>query len=241
MAYLYAPDRKAEHPIRHLAGFEGTLQVDGYAGYKVLAARKGCELGLLLGARAPPVLRTGQGLARRRSRPRCSPASPNSIGSRARSAGAPPTSGGRASGPQPAGRGGAGAVAHHQARADQPEEQARRGDPLRAQSLGRLSLFLDDGRVEIDNNTVERAIRPLALTRKKRAVCRLGRWGRALGCRRLAGRDLQAERVEPTGLPDDAINRIIAGHPQSNIDDLLPWATHHSPQSRGLRTTLTLG
>jgi transposase len=29
-----------------------------------------------------------------------------------------------------------------------------------------LSLFLDDGRVEIDSNTVERAIRPLALNRK---------------------------------------------------------------------------
>jgi len=44
VAYLYAPDRKAEHPIRHLAGFNGTLQVDGYAGYKVLAARNAVSL-----------------------------------------------------------------------------------------------------------------------------------------------------------------------------------------------------
>ncbi|MFG1240734.1 transposase, partial [Xanthobacter autotrophicus DSM 597] len=29
-----------------------------------------------------------------------------------------------------------------------------------------LTLFLDDGRVELDNNIVERSIRPLALTRK---------------------------------------------------------------------------
>ena len=29
-----------------------------------------------------------------------------------------------------------------------------------------LSLFLDDGRIEIDNNVVERAIRPLARNRK---------------------------------------------------------------------------
>jgi hypothetical protein len=29
-----------------------------------------------------------------------------------------------------------------------------------------LSRFLDDGRIEIDNNTVERAIRPIALGRK---------------------------------------------------------------------------
>ena len=29
-----------------------------------------------------------------------------------------------------------------------------------------LSRFLDDGRIEIDSNTVERSIRPLALNRK---------------------------------------------------------------------------
>src|SRR3546814_12425052 len=29
-----------------------------------------------------------------------------------------------------------------------------------------LTLYLEDGRVEIDSNTVERSIRPLALTRK---------------------------------------------------------------------------
>jgi transposase len=39
VAYLYAPDRKAEHPVRHLAGFVGTLQVDGYAGCSPSATR----------------------------------------------------------------------------------------------------------------------------------------------------------------------------------------------------------
>jgi transposase len=28
VAYVYAPDRKAERPIAHLAGFMGTLQVE---------------------------------------------------------------------------------------------------------------------------------------------------------------------------------------------------------------------
>ena len=37
VAYFYAPDRKAERPIAHLAGFGGVLQVDGYGGYKMLA------------------------------------------------------------------------------------------------------------------------------------------------------------------------------------------------------------
>ena len=37
VAYVYAPDRKAERPIAHLKGFRGILQVDGYAGYRALA------------------------------------------------------------------------------------------------------------------------------------------------------------------------------------------------------------
>ena len=44
MAYVYAPDRKAVHPIAHLAGFRGVLQVDGYGAYKVLAGRGEVQL-----------------------------------------------------------------------------------------------------------------------------------------------------------------------------------------------------
>jgi transposase len=39
VAYVYAPVRKAERPIIHLGGFNGILQVDGYAGYRRLAER----------------------------------------------------------------------------------------------------------------------------------------------------------------------------------------------------------
>ncbi len=44
VAYLYAPDRKAEQPIRHLAGFVGVLQVAGYAGYRTLAEKNAVSL-----------------------------------------------------------------------------------------------------------------------------------------------------------------------------------------------------
>jgi hypothetical protein len=37
-----------------------------------------------------------------------------------------------------------------------------RGDPLRPAPLAGLVLFLDDGRLELDTNTIERAIRPIA-------------------------------------------------------------------------------
>jgi transposase len=44
VAYVYAPDRKAERPMTHLADFTGILQVDGYAGYRALAERGDVQL-----------------------------------------------------------------------------------------------------------------------------------------------------------------------------------------------------
>src|SRR5262245_50860814 len=44
VAYVYAPDRRAERPSAHLDGFRGTLQVDGYAGYRGLAGGGQVEL-----------------------------------------------------------------------------------------------------------------------------------------------------------------------------------------------------
>src|SRR3546814_7058946 len=40
VAYVYAPDRKAERPQFHLGDFAGILQVDGYGGYAALARRR---------------------------------------------------------------------------------------------------------------------------------------------------------------------------------------------------------
>ena len=34
--FAYSPDRKSEHPVKHLANFRGTLQADGYAGFNRL-------------------------------------------------------------------------------------------------------------------------------------------------------------------------------------------------------------
>lgn len=44
IAYVYAPDRKAEGLFNHLAGFKGVLQVDGHNAYPMLADRGEVEL-----------------------------------------------------------------------------------------------------------------------------------------------------------------------------------------------------
>lgn len=46
-AYVYAPDRKGKRPAAHLATFRGTLQVDGYGGFRALEVRP-TELASLL-------------------------------------------------------------------------------------------------------------------------------------------------------------------------------------------------
>src|SRR3954464_5922511 len=40
VVYVYAEDRKGEHPAAHLAEFQGVLQVDGYSGFKSLLANR---------------------------------------------------------------------------------------------------------------------------------------------------------------------------------------------------------
>jgi transposase len=87
-----------------------------------------------------------------------------------------------------------------------------------------LSRFLDDGRVEIDNNTVERAIRPIALNRKNALFA--GPDGGAEHWAVIASlvETCKLNGVEPQAYLTDVIARIVAGHPQSALDDLLPFA-----------------
>ena len=87
-----------------------------------------------------------------------------------------------------------------------------------------LTRFLDDGRIEMDTNTVERAIRPLALTRKNSLFA--GSEGGAEHWAILASliETCKLNGVEPQGYIEDVITRLVNGHLQSRIDELLPWA-----------------
>jgi transposase len=87
-----------------------------------------------------------------------------------------------------------------------------------------LTLFLDDGRIELDNNIVERSIRPLALTRKNSLFA--GSDGGAEHWAILASliETAKLSGVDPQAYITSVITRIVAGHPQSAIDQLLPWS-----------------
>jgi hypothetical protein len=86
-----------------------------------------------------------------------------------------------------------------------------------------LTRFLDDGRIELDNNPVERAIRPIALGRKSHLFEGSDgggvRW--ATICSLIATGKLN--NVEPFAWLRDVLKRVTDGHPASRLNELLPW------------------
>ena len=86
-----------------------------------------------------------------------------------------------------------------------------------------LERFLDDGRIEIDSNVVERAIRPLVLSRKN-ALFASGddggeRWATAASLIETC----KLNNVDPQRYFSDVLTRLVNGWPQSRIDELMPW------------------
>jgi len=85
-----------------------------------------------------------------------------------------------------------------------------------------LTRYTTDGRLEMTNNAVERAIRPLALTRKNYLFA-----GSDSGGVRAAAMYTIIESAKMTGLDPEAYLRDIlariADHPINRIDALLPW------------------
>ncbi|WP_172332884.1 transposase, partial [Mangrovicoccus sp. HB161399] len=86
-----------------------------------------------------------------------------------------------------------------------------------------LQTFLTDGRVEIDSNSVENLIRPIALNRKNALFAGHDEGGRAWG--RIASliETAKISGVEPFAYLKATLEAIAAGHPQKRIDELLPW------------------
>ena len=86
-----------------------------------------------------------------------------------------------------------------------------------------LLRFLDDGRIELDTNTVERAIRPLCLSRKN-ALFASGDDG---GARWAAVASLvetcKLNGVDPQRYFADLLTRLVNGWPNRRIDELMPW------------------
>ena len=231
VVYFYAPGRGGEYAEKFLDGFDGILQVDGYAGYNRLTGpgRKGG---------APLQLAYCWAHCRRRLREIY-----DSSGSEIAAEGLRRIAELYAIEAEirscPSER----RLAERQARSaplvqafgDWLKQQrarispkSRLGEKLAyiARHWNGLQLFLADGRVEMDSNAVENLARPIALNRKNALFA--GHDEGAAAWARIATliETAKLNGIEPYAWLKATLEAIANGHPNSRIDKRLPfWPT----------------
>lgn len=224
VAYVYAADRKAERPDAHLKDFAGILQVDGYGGYAALARRRH-ELRLAFcwahvrrkffeladsSPVATEVLHRIASLYAIEDEVRGSPAEHRQAMRDERSR--PTVEDLRQ---------------YLEARNRQLSSKSRLAEAIRY-ALTRwdgLSRFLDDGRIDLDSNTVERSIRPLALNRKNALFAGSDDGGDNWAVIATLIENCKLSGLNPHTWLTETLTRLANGHPATRIGELMPWTT----------------
>jgi transposase len=227
VVFLYAEDRKGERPAAHLAEFQGVLQVDGYSGFKsLLEGRPAGEIRLAFcwahcrrrfyeihQATASPLaeeaLRRIGELYRIEAEIRGHPAEARRAVRQERS--------------RPL------VEALHGWLGAQLERVSARSSLAEALRYALrhwegLVLFLEDGRLELDTNTVERTIRPIALGRRNALFAGSdgGAHHWAIAASLVASAKLNG--VEPLAWLTDVLERMVSGRTKAHeLERLLPW------------------
>jgi transposase len=228
VVYVYAPGRGGTHAMAALGGFKGVLQVDGYAGYNALADDKRRDIPLELAfcwahwrrdffdhakCGAAPIAEealkriTALYAIEADIRGRCADER-RAI----RQANAKPLIDDL--------------FAWLQERLENLPRKSQLAETIRYGLKRRQGLerFIDDGRIEIDNNAVERAIRPIALNRKNALFAGSDEGGVAWGVIASLIETCKLNGVEPHAYLSDVLAKIVQGWPANRLDDLLPWA-----------------
>jgi transposase len=233
VAYVYAPDRKAMQPIAHLAGFKGILQVDGYAGYRPLAEKGDVQLAfcwshvrrrfyeLAVGGPAPIASEALERIAALYAIEKDIRGRSANERRSVRQARTCPLI--------------ADLEPWLRERLALISQKSKLAEAIRY-ALSRwegLTRFLDDGRVEIDSNTVERSIRPIALNRKNALFAGSDGGGENWAIIASLIETCKLCGVDPQAYLANALIRIVNGHLNSQIDELLPWA--YARQAEPLR------
>jgi transposase len=87
-----------------------------------------------------------------------------------------------------------------------------------------LIRFLDDGRIEVDSNTVERAMRPIALTRKNALFAGSDEGAENWAMLASLIETCKLHGVNPEAYFTDVLTKLVNNWPNNRIAELLPWA-----------------
>jgi len=225
VAYTYAPGRGGKYADNILQGFSGILQVDGYAGYNRLLKRASQDVELaycwaharrklydVAKASTAPIAQEGlkqiAALYRIEAEIKGHSAEERLTARHDRTK------------PKLDAFEKWLTFSRAQVSAKSPTGQALK---YIAKYWNGLNLFLTDGRIEIDNNSVERTIRPIALNRKNALFA--GHEAGAQNWAMLASliETCKLNAVEPHAYISGILTAIVNGHKQSDIEALLPW------------------
>ena len=228
VVYLYAEDRKGEHPAAHLAEFEGVLQVDGYSGFRRLLAGRPpdqiklafcwahCRRGFYELYRSTGSPLAGEALRR--------------IGElyaiEAEIRGRPAEERGAVR--QERSKPIADALqAWLTAQLGQVSGRSTLAEAIRyaLRHWPGLVLFLEDGRLELDTNVIERAIRPIALGRKNALFAGSDGGARHWAIVASLVATAKLNGVEPLAWLTDVLERMVSGRTKAHeVEQLLPWS-----------------
>lgn len=223
--FQYSPDRKGEHPQDHLETYSGILQADAYGGWgKLYDSGRVIEAACWAHARRPwwdLYLSTGRAADSLAAQALRRIAALYAVEAEVR--GQPPDV----------------RRQHRQARAGPLLDDLRawltsmvgkvsaKSELAKAIGYtltrwGSLTRYRDDGRIEIDNNAAERALRGVALGRNNYLFM-----GSDAGGERAAAIYSLVETAKLNGLDPEAYLREVLGriadHPINRIGELLPW------------------
>ena len=243
--FHYSPDRRGEHPEQHLTGYSGILQADAYAGFGSLykPARPG---GAVTEALCWAHARRGFFELADLARAHKGPPSPlaleavrriDAIFDHERLVN---------------GRPAADRLAYRQActaplvkefetwmrterlRLSRHAEVARAIDYM-LKRWSAFARFLEDGRICLSNNAVERALRGVALGRKAWLFCGSDRGGRRAAVIYTLIGTAKLNDIDPQAWLADVLERI-ASLPVAGLTGLLPWNWHPPVASAATRS-----
>jgi hypothetical protein len=224
-AYIYSEDRKADHPVHHLKGFRGLLQVDGYAGFgRLVKTDDGPQLAFCWAhtrrkfyeihvATKSPLAAEALRLI----------AALYEIEADIRGRAADERRRVRQELSRPL------VEAMHTWLNETLERISGRSTLAQAirytcNHWSGLILFLQDGRLELDTNTVERAMRPVALGRKNALFAGADSGGHHWAMVATLIQTAKLNNLDPLAWLTDVLERIVSGRTKRNeLDTLLPW------------------